>query len=39
MMAINVRRRILDDIITTLKGAEFEEIKVYNELGLLLAEG
>ncbi|WP_245612377.1 iron-sulfur cluster assembly protein [Palaeococcus ferrophilus] len=34
-IAINVQRRILKDIIEVLR-ADFEEIKIYNELGLLL---
>lgn len=34
-IAINVQRRILKDIIEVLR-TDFEEIKIYNELGLLL---
>ena len=39
MLAINVQKRILDDIIQILKKEGFNKIRVYNELGLLLAEG
>jgi len=39
MLAINVQNRILRDVVSTLKNAGFERVRVYNELGLLLAEG
>ncbi|NJE41917.1 iron-sulfur cluster assembly protein [Thermococcus sp. GR6] len=39
MLAINVQNRILRDIVTVLKEEGFNKIRVYNELGLLLAEG
>jgi len=39
MLAINVQKRILKDIIQILKKEGFNGIRVYNELGLLLAEG
>ncbi|WP_365941930.1 iron-sulfur cluster assembly protein [Thermococcus sp.] len=39
MIAINVQRKILDRIIRVLKEEGFDRIEVYNELGLLLAEG
>lgn len=39
MLAINVQRKILDEIISSLKQNGFKRVKVYNELGLLLAEG
>ena len=39
MLAINVQRKILRDIVTVLKEEGFNKIRVYNELGLLLMEG
>ncbi|AHL22306.1 iron-sulfur cluster assembly protein [Thermococcus nautili] len=39
MLAINVQRKILDEIVSILKTEGFNTVKVYNELGLLLAEG
>ncbi|ADT83334.1 hypothetical protein TBCH5v1_0414 [Thermococcus barophilus] len=39
MMAINVQRRILRDIINVLKQEGFNKVEVYNEIGLLLEEG
>ncbi|NJE07431.1 DUF59 domain-containing protein [Thermococcus sp. M39] len=39
MIAINVQRKILDGIICVLKEEGFDRVEVYNELGLLLAEG
>jgi len=39
MLAINVQRKILEEIVSLLKGEGFGTVKVYNELGLLLAEG
>jgi len=39
MIAINVQNKILGDIMTVLKAEGFNRIKIYNELGLLLAEG
>jgi len=39
MLAINVQKRILEDCITLLKREGFSRIRIYNELGLLLAEG
>ncbi|ACS33715.1 iron-sulfur cluster assembly protein [Thermococcus gammatolerans] len=39
MLAINVQNRILRDVVEALKKEGFERVKVYNELGLLLAEG
>ncbi|AHF79823.1 iron-sulfur cluster assembly protein [Thermococcus paralvinellae] len=38
MIAINVQRKILDEIIRILKEEGFDKVEVYNELGLLLAE-
>ena len=39
MIAINVQNKILRGIMTVLKAEGFNRIKIYNELGLLLAEG
>ncbi|ASJ02888.1 hypothetical protein A3L09_06255 [Thermococcus profundus] len=39
MLAINVQNRILRDVVRVLKEAGFENVKAYNELGLLLIEG
>ena len=39
MLAVNVQNKILRDIMDVLKAEGFNKIKVYNELGLLLAEG
>ncbi|WP_297549166.1 iron-sulfur cluster assembly protein [Thermococcus sp.] len=39
MLAINVQRKILEDIVKILRTEGFNSVKVYNELGLLLAEG
>ena len=39
MLAINVQRKILEDIVKILRAEGFNSVKVYNELGLLLAEG
>ncbi|GAB6135256.1 iron-sulfur cluster assembly protein [Thermococcus prieurii] len=39
MLAINVQRKILDEIVSILKTEGFNTVKVYNELGLLLVEG
>ena len=39
MLAITVQRKILDEIVSILKTEGFNTVKVYNELGLLLAEG
>ncbi len=39
MLAINVQNKILRDIVETLKAEGFNRIKIYNEIGLLLAEG
>ena len=39
MLAINVQSKILDGIVSVLRREGFNKIKVYNELGLLLAEG
>ncbi|WP_371136994.1 iron-sulfur cluster assembly protein [Thermococcus sp. AM4] len=39
MLAISVQNRILKDVVEALKRKGFERVKVYNELGLLLAEG
>ncbi|KUH34497.1 hypothetical protein APY94_01365 [Thermococcus celericrescens] len=39
MIAINVQRKILGDIIKVLREEGFNKIKVYNELGLLMEEG
>ncbi|NJE00186.1 DUF59 domain-containing protein [Thermococcus sp. LS1] len=39
MLAINVQNKILNEILQSLKEEGFNKIKVYNELGLLLAEG
>ncbi len=36
MLAINVQRKILRDIIALLREGGFNRIEVYNELGLLL---
>jgi len=38
MLAINVQNKILRDIVDVLKAEGFNRIRVYNELGLLLAE-
>jgi len=38
MLAINVQRRILGDIVDTLRKEGFKRIEAYNELGLLLEE-
>ncbi|WP_297435247.1 iron-sulfur cluster assembly protein [Thermococcus sp.] len=38
MLAINVQRRILIDIVDILREEGFKRIEVYNELGLLLEE-
>ena len=37
-IAVNVQRRILRDIIETLRKEGFMRIEVYNEIGLLLEE-
>ncbi|WP_297514912.1 iron-sulfur cluster assembly protein [Thermococcus sp.] len=39
MLAMNVQRKILGEIVSILKAEGFNTVKVYNELGLLLAEG
>jgi len=39
MLAVNVQSKILNDIVSILKQEGFNKIKVYNEIGLLLAEG
>ncbi|NJE61143.1 iron-sulfur cluster assembly protein [Thermococcus sp. 21S7] len=39
MLAINVQNKILREIADVLKAEGFNRIKIYNELGLLLAEG
>ncbi|WP_297509789.1 iron-sulfur cluster assembly protein [Thermococcus sp.] len=39
VLAINVQRKILDNVVRSLKAEGFNSVKVYNELGLLLAEG
>jgi len=39
MLAINVQNKILEEIVSILKTEGFNTVKVYNELGLLLAEG
>ncbi|WP_297480942.1 iron-sulfur cluster assembly protein [Thermococcus sp.] len=39
MIAINVQRKILDEVIKVLKAEGFNSVRIYNELGLLLAEG
>ncbi|AEH24661.1 hypothetical protein PYCH_09760 [Pyrococcus yayanosii CH1] len=39
MLAINVQRRILRDIVAVLKDEGFNRVRIYNELGLLLEEG
>ncbi|ASJ17038.1 hypothetical protein A3L04_08115 [Thermococcus chitonophagus] len=39
MIALQVQRKIVAGCITALKDAGFKKVKVYNELGLLLAEG
>ena len=39
MLAINLQNKILGDIVEVLRQEGFNKIKVYNELGLLLAEG
>jgi len=39
MLAINIQRKILGGIVSILKTEGFNTVKVYNELGLLLAEG
>ncbi len=39
MLAINVQNRILREIVDALKGEGFNRIRIYNEIGLLLAEG
>ncbi|WP_366513795.1 iron-sulfur cluster assembly protein [Thermococcus aggregans] len=37
-IAMNVQKRIIRDIITRLRDKGFTNIKVYNEIGLLLEE-
>ncbi|WP_297501950.1 iron-sulfur cluster assembly protein [Thermococcus sp.] len=39
VLAINVQRKILDEVVRLLKSEGFNSVNVYNELGLLLAEG
>ncbi|WP_456422653.1 iron-sulfur cluster assembly protein [Thermococcus sp.] len=39
MLAINVQRKILREIISTLREEGFNRVEIYNELGLLLEEG
>ncbi|WP_457741308.1 iron-sulfur cluster assembly protein [Thermococcus sp.] len=39
MLALTVQRKILSEIVSVLKSDGFERVRVYNELGLLLAEG
>ena len=39
MLAMNVQRRITEDVIRALRGSGFDEVKVYDEFGLLLDEG
>ncbi|WP_148882281.1 iron-sulfur cluster assembly protein [Thermococcus aciditolerans] len=39
MLAINLQNKILSDIVEVLKQEGFNKIKIYNEIGLLLAEG
>ena len=38
MLAINVQRRILGDIVEVLRKKGFKRVEIYNELGLLLEE-
>ena len=37
-IAVNVQRRVLRDIVETLRKEGFKRIEVYNEIGLLLEE-
>lgn len=39
MLAINVQNKLLEKTLKILKAEGFERVKIYNELGLLLAEG
>jgi len=39
MLAINVQRKILKEIVNLLKREGFNKVEVYNELGLLLERG
>ncbi|WP_258084168.1 iron-sulfur cluster assembly protein [Thermococcus thermotolerans] len=39
VLAINVQNRILREIMDALKAEGFNRIRIYNEIGLLLAEG
>lgn len=39
MLAISVQNKILREVVDALKEKGFKEVKVYNELGLLLADG
>jgi len=39
MLAINVQNKILDSLLAVMKRKGFKRVQVYNELGLLLAEG
>ncbi len=39
MIAINVQRKILREIVKVLKEEGFERVEIYNELGLLLEKG
>jgi len=39
MLAINVQNKLLERTVRALKAGGFERVTVYNELGLVLAEG
>jgi len=39
MLAVNAQNKIPRDIMDVLKAEGFNKMRIYNELGLLLAEG